>query len=82
MPGWPVLSSAVGLEVEEAAGEATAPRAPNLRVRPPDSAPYLDPSFQNTAPLSQTPQHDEDTRSPVYLGHLSPSDTFLLFLLN
>ncbi len=55
--------------------EAAAPRAPDLRgerVRPPDSAPYLDPSFQNTAPPSQPAQHDEDARSPVYFGHFIP----------
>ncbi len=40
-----------------AAEEAAAPRAPDPRgerVRPPDSAPYLDPSFQNTALPSQS----------------------------
>ncbi len=71
MPGRPVPLSAVGQEVDKAAGEATAPRPPDLtgeRVWPPDSAPYLDPSFQNTATPSQTPQHDEDTRSHVYFG--------------
>ncbi len=66
--------------------EAAAPRDPDLRgerVRPPDSAPYLDPSFQNTAPPSQPAQHDEDTRSPVYFGHLIPFGHFiLLFLFN
>ncbi len=80
MPGLPVLSSAVGQKVDEAAGEATAPCAPDLRgehVWPPDSAPYLDPSFQNTAHPSQSLQHYEDTRSPVYFGHF-----ILLFLLN
>ncbi len=69
MLGRPVPSSAVGQEVDEAAGEATAPRAPDLRgerVQPPDSAPYLDPSFQNTAPTSQTPQHDKDTRARLH----------------
>ncbi len=34
--------------------------------------PYLDPSFSNTAPPSRTPQHDEDTRPPVYFGHFIP----------
>ncbi len=48
---------------------ALAPRTPE---GPPDSAPYLDPSFQNTAPPSQPAQHDEDTRSPVYFGHFIP----------
>ncbi len=53
------------------------------RVRPPDSAPYLDPSFQNTAPPSQPAQHDEDTRSHVYFGHFIPFGHFvLLFLFN
>ncbi len=78
MPGRPIPSSTVGQEVDEAAGEATAPRTPDLigeRVRPPDAAPYLDPSFSNTAPPLQTPQHDDDTRSPVYFGHFSPLDT-------
>ncbi len=76
MPTSPVVSQ----EADEAAGEATAPCAPDLRgerMRPPDSAPYLDPSFQNTAPPSQSLQYDEDTRSPVYFGHF-----ILLFLLN
>ncbi len=41
------------------------------RVRPPDSAPYLDPSFQNTAPPSQPAQHDEDTRSPCLFWTLN-----------
>ncbi|KAL0192196.1 hypothetical protein M9458_010492, partial [Cirrhinus mrigala] len=38
--------------------EAAAPRTPDLsgeRVRPPDSAPYLDPSLQNTTPPSRNP---------------------------
>ncbi len=66
--------------LDEAAGEVTAPRAPDLRgehVWLPDSAPYLDSSFQNTAPPSQTPQHDEGTISLVYFGHF-----ILLFLFN
>ncbi len=78
--------SAAGQEVDDVAGEAAAPRAPDLRgerVRPPDSAPYLDPSFQNTAPPSQPAQHNEDTRSPVSFGHFIPFGHFiLLFLLN
>ncbi len=80
MLGWSVPSRAVGQELDEAAGEVTAPRAPDLRgehVRLPDSAPYLDSSFQNTAPPSQTPQHDEGTISLVYFGHF-----ILLFLFN
>ncbi len=80
-------SAAVDLEVDEAAGKATVPRAPDLggeRVRPPDSAPYLDPSFQNTAPPSQPAQHNEDTRFPPFiLDTLFPLDTFMvLFLFN
>ncbi len=79
-------SAAVDLEVDEVAREATVPRAPDLRgerVRPPDSAPYLDPSFLNTAHPSQPAPHDEDTRSPVYFGHFIPFGHFvLLFLLN
>ncbi|KAL0193930.1 hypothetical protein M9458_012226, partial [Cirrhinus mrigala] len=38
--------------------EAAAPRTPDLsgeRVRPPDSAPYLDPSLRNTTPPSRNP---------------------------
>ncbi len=73
-----------GPKEDEAAGEASAPRAPDPRgerVRPPDSAPYLDPSFQNTAPPSQPAQHDEDTRSPVYFGHFIPFGHFILLLL-
>ncbi len=61
----------MGQEVDEDAGEATTPGAPDLRgecVRPPDSAPYQDPSLQNTTPPLQT-LHKEDTRSPVYFGH-------------
>ncbi len=86
MPGQPVLSSTVGQEVDEAAGEATVPHSPVLRgkrVLQPVSTPCLDPSFQNTAPPSQTPQHDEDTRSPVYFGHFIPFGHFiLLFMFN
>ncbi len=59
------------------------PDPPGEHVRPPDSAPYLDPSFLNTAHPSQTSQHDEDTRSPVYFGHFNPFRHFvLLFLFN
>ncbi len=82
MPDRPVPLSAVGQELDEATGEATSPHAPNLRgerVQPPDSAPYLNPSFQNTAPPSQTPQHNEDIRSPVYFGHFSPLDILFYY---
>ncbi len=68
-----------GPKEDEAAGEAAAPCAPDLRgerVWPPDSA--LDPSFQNTAPPSQPSQHDEDTRSPVCFGHFIPFGHFIL----
>ncbi len=86
MPGRIVPGGAVGRRRMKPLGEAAAPRAPDLRgepVRPPDSAPYLDPSFQNTAPPSQPAQHDEDTRSPVYFGHFIPFGHFiLLFLFN
>ncbi len=85
MPGRIILGSAAGQRRTKLLNEAAAPRAPDQRgerVRPPDSGPYLDPSLSNTAPPSQTPQHDEDTRSPVYFGHFSPMDTILLFLLN
>ncbi len=70
-----IPGSAVGRRRMKPLKEAAAPRAPDPRgerVRPPDSAPYLDPSFSNTALLSRTPEHDEDTRSPVYFGHFLP----------
>ncbi len=75
-------SAAVDLEMDEAAGKATVPRAPDLggeRVRPPDSAPYLDPSFQNTAPPSQPAQHNEDTRFPLLFWTLYSPWTLLLY---
>ncbi len=75
-------SAAVDLEVDEAAGKAAVPRAPDLggeRVRPPDSAPYLDPSFQNTAPPSQPAQHNEDTRFPLLFWTLYSPWTLLLY---
>ncbi len=85
MPGR-TPGSAAGPKEDEAADRSRRPRAPDPRgerVRPPDSAPYLEPSFQNTAPPSQPAQHDEDTRSPVYFGHFIPFGHFvLLFLLN
>ncbi len=49
------------------------------RVRPPDSAPYLDPSFQNTAPPSQPAQHNEDTRFPLLFWTLYSPWTLLLY---
>ncbi len=76
MPGRPVPSSTVGKEVDEAAVEATTPRAPDLRgerVRLPDSA------LTWTLP-SQTPQHDKDTRSPVYFGHFIPFGHFYFII--
>ncbi len=75
-------SAAVDLEVDEAAGKAAVPRAPDLggeRVRPPDSAPCLDPSFQNTAPPSQPAQHNEDTRFPLLFWTLYSPWTLLLY---
>ncbi len=75
MPGRIIPGGAVGRRRMKPLQEAAAPRAPDPRgerVQPPDSAPYLDPSFQNTAPPSQPAQHDEDTRSPVYFGHFIP----------
>ncbi len=51
------------------------------RVRPPDSAPYLDPSFQNTAPPSQPAQHNEDTRFPCLFWTLYPLWT-LCFIIS
>ncbi len=81
MPGRIIPRGAVGRRRMKPLQEAADPRGE--RVRPPDSAPYLDPSFQNTAPPSQPAQHDEDTRSPVYFGHFIPFGHFvLLFLLN
>ncbi len=86
MPGRIIPGGAVARRRTKPLQEAAAPRAPDPRgerVRPPDSAPYLDPSFQNTAPPSQPAQHNEDTRSPVSFGHFIPFGHFvLLFLLN
>ncbi len=45
----------------------------------PDSAPYLDPSFQNTAPPSQPAQHNEDTRFPLLFWTLYSPWTLLLY---
>jgi len=60
--------------------------APDLSwecVRATDSASSSDPLILNTAHPSLTPQHDQDTRFPVYFGHFFPLDTlFLLFMLN
>ncbi len=71
-----------GSKEDEVAGEAAAPRAPDLRgerVRPPDSAPYLDPSFQNTAPPSQ-PRCMTRTPDPLFiLDTLSPLDILFYF---
>ncbi len=72
-----------GTKEDEAAGEAAAPRAPDLRgerVRPPDSAPYPGPSFQNTAPPSQ-PRSTTRTPDPLFiLDTLSPLD--ILFYIS
>ncbi len=71
-----------GLKEDEAAEEAAAPRAPDPRgerVRPPDSAPYLDPSFQNTAPPSQPAQHNEDTRFPCLFWTRHPLWTLFYY---
>ncbi|XP_042605546.1 uncharacterized protein LOC122141674 [Cyprinus carpio] len=64
---------------------AAAPRAPERRgerVRPPDSAPYLDPSFPNTGPPSRTPQHDKDTRFPIHVEHFIPFSGHCFFSVN
>ncbi len=69
MPGRIIPGGAVARRRTKPLQEAAAPRAPDPRgerVRPPDSAPYLDPSFQNTAPPSQPAQHNEDTRGLIY----------------
>ncbi len=71
-----------GPKEDEAAEEAAAPRAPDPRgerVRPPDSAPYLDPSFQNTAPPSQPAQHNEDTRFPCLFWTRHPLWTLFYY---
>ncbi len=87
-PGCRAVSSPEGPWPEggRAAEEAAAPRAPDPRgerVRPPDSAPYLDPSFQNTAPPSQS-AFTTRTPDPLFiLDTLFPLDTFIvLFLFN
>ncbi len=82
MPGRIIPGSAAGRRRTKPLNKAAAPRSPDPRgerVWPPDFAPYLDPSFSNTAPPSRTPQHDEDTRSPVYLDTLTPLDTLFLY---
>ncbi len=64
-----------------AAEEAAAPRAPDPRgerVRPPDSAPYLDPSFQNTAPPSQS-AFTTRTPDPLFIWTLYSPWTLLLY---
>ncbi len=61
--------------------EAAAHRAPDLigeRVRPTDSAPYLDPSFSNTAPPSQTPTRTPD---PLFILDTFPLWTLLFYYL-
>ncbi len=75
MPGRIIPGSAADRRRTKPLKEAAAaPRAPDprgKRVRPPDSAPYLDPSFQNTALPSRTPEHDEDPRPPCLFWTLS-----------
>ncbi len=82
MPGRIIPESAAGQEEDEAATWSRRPSCPGPevgeRVRPPDSAPHLDPSFQNTAPPSQPAQHNEDTRSPVSFGHFIPFGHYLI----
>ncbi len=75
-----------GPKEDEAAEEAAAPRAPDLRGsacgRRTPPLTWTLPS-RTPAPPSQPAQHDEDTRSPVYFGHFIPFRHFiLLFLLN
>ncbi len=72
-------SAAVDLEVDEAAGKATVPRAPDLggeRVRPPDSAlTWTLPS--RTLPLLHNPRSTTRTPdSPFYFGHFIPLGHF------
>ncbi len=85
MLGRIIPGGAVGRRRMKPLQEAAAPHAPDPRgerVRPPDSATYLDPSFQNTAPPSQPAQHDEAPDPLFILDTSSPLDTILLFLLN
>ncbi len=73
-----------GRRRDEAATRSRRPSRtdpPGERVRPPDSAPYLDPYFLNTAPSSQNLAARRGPRSPVYFGHLTPLELVLLFLL-
>ncbi len=80
MPGRIIPGGAVGRRRMKPLKEAAAPRAPDPRWGPPDSAPYLDPSFSNTALPSRTPQHDEDIRSPVYFGHFIPFGHYFIII--
>ncbi len=83
MPGRIIPESAAGQEEDEAATWSRRPSCPGPevgeRVRPPDSAPYLDPSFLNTAHPSQPAQHDEDTRSPCLFWTLHPLWTLFYY---
>ncbi len=82
MPGHIIPGSDAGRRRTKPLKEAAAPRAPDPRgerVRPPDSAPYLDPSFQNTALPSRTPEHDEDTRPPCLFWTLHPLWTLFYY---
>ncbi len=85
MPGRIIPGGAVGRRRMKPLQEAAAPRAPDPRgerVRPPDSAPYLDPSFLNTA-LLHNPRSTTRTPDPLFiLDTSSPLDTILLFLFN
>ncbi len=82
MPGRIIPGGAVARRRTKPLQEAAAPRAPDPRgerVRLPDSAPYLDPSFQNTAPPSQPAQHNEDTRFPCLFWTLHPLWTLFYY---
>ncbi len=62
--------------------EAAAPRAPDPRGErraAPDSAPYLDPSFQNTAPPSQPAQHQRGPQIPRLFWTLHPLWTLFYY---
>ncbi len=88
---WVQEGSVEGYHAARAAGPAVRTRTtPAIRLMGQDAGPERGastaaglhplPGPSITAPPSQTPQHDEDTRSPVYFGHFSPLDTLFYYL--
>ncbi len=75
-------SAAVDLEVDEAAGKATVPRAPDLggeRVRAAGLRPLPGPFLPEHCPSFTTRAHNEDTRFPLLFWTLYSPWTLLLY---